>query len=196
MRPGVPFFVASLLVVFHACIACSENKGHEEFANGNCTIPPCSSDNAVGNGGPQGSGGAGGEAGVDAASSTGLNCTTDPTSQLTLCAATTLCPAFRLDVVSFPGCGFLESQLGIDLECVCNGTLLCPIGVQTSCTTIRSLVAQRTVTDICNQVVNGTCRDLGGVPAAGQGGASSTCDRNCAATCPPNSPSCITSCGC
>jgi hypothetical protein len=198
MRARV-LFVAFLLAAVHAGVACSDDKHRPEYVSGNCTIPPCGASNTVGQG--NGSGGAEGraETGADAGSRLGINCTTDPTSQLTLCAATRLCPDFQLDVVAFPGCGFLDSSVGIDLECVCNGTLLCPIGVQTqtiNCNSIRSLVTGRTIADICNQVVNGTCRNLGGAPAVGQGGAASTCDRNCAATCPPNSPACLTSCGC
>jgi hypothetical protein len=196
------FFAGSLLAAVHACIACSNDKeGHSRFASGNCATPPCSVSTTV-VGGSRGS--QGGDAGVArdaAASPTGIACITDPTSQIRLCAATSLCPDFQLDVASFPGCGFIEASGQVDLECVCNGTQLCPIG--TTCAGILSaLKSGRTIADICNQVVNGNCRNLGGVPATGQGGAagaagaSSMCDRGCAATCPPNTPSCVSSCGC
>ena len=202
MRAGVLSFVALLFAAVHAGIACSDDKQRAAFASGDCRIPPCGARGAVTGQGP-GSGGAEGrpEAGADASSRPGINCANVPGTQLALCTATRLCPDFQFDVVAFPGCGFVAAVTGIDLECLCNGTLLCPIVVQaqaTNCDSLRSLVSGKSVTDICNQVANGTCRNLTGGSAGqgGQGGAASTCDRNCAATCPPNSPQCLMSCGC
>ena len=196
------FFAGSLFAAVHACTACSNDKeGHARFASGDCANPPCSVSTTVVGGGSVSPVREDGGPRRDAASPTGIACIVDPTSQIRLCAATTLCPSFQLDVSSFPGCGFIDASGNVDLECVCNGTQLCPIG--TTCTGVLSAIRSgRTIADICNQVVNGNCRDLGGRPATGQGGAggaggaSSMCDRGCAATCPPNTPACVASCGC
>jgi hypothetical protein len=129
----------------------------------------------------------------------GVSCGQDPTSGVTLCLGTTACPNLEIDPSTMPGCGFKTTRSPFDLECVCNGNSLCPMGVASSCSQVKSLIGNRSVADICSQVGVGSCVDVSGAPSAGtasgSGGASSTCDQNCAADCASN-PTCLVACGC
>ena len=127
----------------------------------------------------------------------GSGCTTDSATGITLCAGTTECPGVSVNPNAFPGCGFRTVTGTFDLECLCNGVSLCPIGVAESCSQIAGLLSGRTTANICNLVATGACQTVGSGQTAptGAGGASSTCDPSCAADC-ANAPSCIEACGC
>jgi hypothetical protein len=124
----------------------------------------------------------------------GADCGKDPTSGVTLCSGTSACPDVVVDGKELPGCGFRTVSPSFDLECVCNGTDLCPIGVAATCAEAADALAGRSLNDICNQVGSGTCRSLVDAPAKGKPG-SSACDRACAIDC-AGSPTCLKSCGC
>jgi hypothetical protein len=125
---------------------------------------------------------------------TGINCGADPNSGETLCSGTTACPNNVIDSTNFPSCGFRTVTPSFDLECVCNGNMLCPIGVASTCAAIPALLANRTVADVCNQ--SGSCQPIGGAVVPTQGTPStSTCDQSCAADC-AGSPLCLEACGC
>lgn len=120
----------------------------------------------------------------------GVQCGKDPSSGVTLCSGTTACDGILLDSNALFGCGFRTVEPSFDLECLCNGTYLCPIGVAATCDEITSVVGTKTLADICNQVSTGTCREV-----AATGAPASACDRNCAADC-AGSAACLSACGC
>ena len=82
-----------------------------------------------------------------------------------------------------------------DLECVCNGRELCPVGIASSCDEVTGLFAHRTLTEICNQVGDGACAEVGRSTEPSAPRTSATCDKVCAADC-AGSPHCLQSCGC
>jgi hypothetical protein len=133
--------------------------------------------------------------GAGAGATTGVGCTTDPQSGITLCEQISNCPGVDVDPGAFPGCGFrLRGGSLYDLECGC-GDSLCPIGVPSSCTTALELLdQQQSSIVVCEQVSQGTC-----LPLAGDGGAAGTgtgsCDRQCESECGED-PNCIQLCGC
>jgi hypothetical protein len=109
---------------------------------------------------------------------------------VTLCLTTPSCPNVVIDPSQFPACGFRATSTAFSVVCICNGTLLCPMGAVATCDQLPTLLQQRTVADICNQVtVEGACQDITGA------GVVVGCDLNCVATC-ANSPVCIAACGC
>jgi hypothetical protein len=120
----------------------------------------------------------------------GVQCGKDPSTGITLCSGTTACGGLLLDSTSLPGCGFRTIKPSFDLECVCNGTYLCPIGVAATCDEITSVVGTKTPAEICNQVGTGACRELAATSTT-----TSTCDRGCAADC-AGSAACLSACGC
>lgn len=136
-----------------------------------------------------------GDAGDAGTAGSGVHCGADPVSGVTLCSGTTLCPGAVLDANELPGCGYRTLVPSFDLECVCNGTDLCPIGVAATCADVSTLLTKRTLVDICNQVGAGTCKDVSRGSGTGTGGGSSTCDRGCAADC-AGSAVCLQGCGC
>jgi hypothetical protein len=85
------------------------------------------------------------------------------------------------------------------MECICNGTELCPIGVPTTCTEATQLLTQQqSAVQVCEQVSTGGCislQDSGS--GSGSGGTSTlssacqTCVSGCGST-----PACYQSCGC
>lgn len=136
------------------------------------------------------SGGRGGAGGA-----TGVQCGPDPVSGVTLCVGTTECPNANVDPDTFPGCGYKTTTPSFDLECVCDGNTLCPIGVAATCADIAPLFAKRTVRDVCNQIGSGSCIEVGTTPPGTGGSRSSTCDPTCSAEC-AGSPTCLQACGC
>ncbi len=131
---------------------------------------------------------------------TGVDCGQDPTSGVTLCVGSSVCPSDEINPDDYPGCGFRTISPSFDLECLCDGNELCPIGIAATCGDIATLLNGRTVADICNQIGSGTCLEVGSPTTAttgtgGQPGASSTCDTDCASDC-ANAPTCLTACGC
>jgi hypothetical protein len=123
----------------------------------------------------------------------GAACATDMQTGVTLCEELNGCPGVDVDQGSFPGCGFRLHGAGpIDLECLCNGTILCPIGAPSSCSAAAQLLAQQgSSLTVCQQVDQGGCLDLG----ADAGTAPSSCDRACESQC-QSDPGCISLCGC
>jgi hypothetical protein len=133
-------------------------------------------------------------------SSTGVNCGADPTTGVTLCLGTTACPNASIDTSAFPNCGFRPGTGSpFDLECLCAGSELCPIGVPTSCDEVAQLLTQQqSALQVCAQVSNGGCLALDGGTGSGSGGSTTslsaecqTCVSGCGAT-----PACYQSCGC
>jgi hypothetical protein len=131
-----------------------------------------------------GTGGAGGSAGI--------TCVPDPTSGVTLCLGSTACPDAVLDPKALPGCGFKTVTPSFDLECVCNGNQLCPIGVAATCAELPQLLKKVTVAEVCSQT---NCKEVGPGGPSGTGGKTSTCDPACSADC-AGDPLCKQSCGC
>jgi hypothetical protein len=138
------------------------------------------------------------EAGADAG---GTGCGTDPTSGVTLCTGINACPGLTVDQGTFGGCGFRQGGASpYDLECLCAGGELCPIGAATSCDTAAQLLVQeQSALVVCQQVASGACLS----PAAGgpgsssgssSGGLSEAC-QTCVAGC-GGTPACYMSCGC
>ena len=160
-----------------------------------CVVPP--DDTATGTSSSSSSPSSGGAA--TGTTPTGIDCGQDPSSGVTLCSGSSVCPDNVLDATTFPNCGFRTTSPSFDLECVCDGNQLCPIGIAATCADIAALVAKRTVADICNQIGAGTCLEVGtGTTTTGTGGqtgTSSTCDKDCAADC-ANQPTCLEGCGC
>jgi hypothetical protein len=137
-----------------------------------------------------------GGGGSTSAGPKGINCGRDPSTDVTLCSGSSLCPDQVLEPRSLPGCGFRTTSPPFDLECVCDGHMLCPIGIAETCAEVTSLVSGRTLADICNQVSFGTCVEVGSTIGEGAtGGRSGTCDPNCAAEC-AGVPGCLSICGC
>jgi hypothetical protein len=133
----------------------------------------------------------------------GVDCGTDTTSGVTLCVGSSVCPNDEINPNDFPNCGFRTTSPSFDLECLCDGNQLCPIGIASTCADVATLVTNRTVADICNQIGAGTCIEVGGgtptttttTGTGGQTGASATCDTSCASDC-ANVPTCLIACGC
>ena len=127
----------------------------------------------------------------------GTSCGADPTTGVTLCLQTNACPGATLDTSAFPGCGFRPGGgSAYDLECLCNGTELCPIGVPTSCDAVAQLLTQQqSALQVCQQVSTGSCVSL--APDAGGAGTStlSGACQECVAGC-GSAPSCYQACGC
>jgi hypothetical protein len=137
--------------------------------------------------------------GAVTSAATGVNCGTDPETGVKLCLGTTECPEVKLDADAFPGCGFHSTSKSYDLECVCNGSDLCPVGVASSCDEIAALFAHKSLADVCNQAAEGTCTSVSRPGAATTGAppsnTASRCDKSCVADC-EGSPPCVQACGC
>jgi len=135
------------------------------------------------------------DAAIIPAGATGIACTTDVTTHVALCSGTSQCPNISVDTQQFPNCGFRTLQPTFDLECICFGNYLCPVGVVSSCQEIAGLFSGKTLNDVCNQVSLGYCTQNTGIPANGTGGATSTCNQDCYSGC-VGAPTCIVACGC
>jgi hypothetical protein len=127
----------------------------------------------------------------------GAGCTTDPQSQITLCEQTSLCPGVSVDQGMLSGCGFrIHPGAVIDLECLCSGDELCPIGVPDTCAEATQLLSSQTALVVCEEASDGRCVQVGS--DAGSTSASappSTCDKQCETEC-AGEPDCIQLCGC
>jgi hypothetical protein len=140
-----------------------------------------------------------GSSGAVTSAATGVNCGADPETGVQLCLGTRECPDVKLDADAFPGCGFHTTSKSYDLECVCNASDLCPIGVASSCDDIAGLFAHKTIADICNQAGGAACRSVAragsGAPSGPPSNTSPNCNQGCAADC-EGSPPCLQACGC
>jgi len=130
-----------------------------------------------------------------ASAATGIACSTDTPTGAKLCGATTACPSLSVDTRSFPNCGFYTLQAPFEIDCVCFGNYLCPVGTASTCQNVSTLFANTTLTDVCNGVSTGNCKQATGSSTAGTGGRTSTCDQACYQSC-VGSPACIVACGC
>jgi hypothetical protein len=124
----------------------------------------------------------------------GVACATDPQTGITLCEGLNACAGLQVDQGAFPNCGFRLHGAGpIDLECLCNGSTLCPIGAPTTCSDAAQLLGQQgSALTVCQQIDQGGCLDLG---ADGGAASSGSCDRACESQC-QSDPGCISLCGC
>jgi hypothetical protein len=127
---------------------------------------------------------------------TGSDCQTDPQTQVTLCAGTSLCAGVAVDPGALPNCGFqIHAGTVIDLECLC-GEDLCPIGVPNTCAEAAQLLSSQTALLVCEQDSEGHCTSLASPPAAaGAASAASPCDKQCETQC-AGEPDCVQLCGC
>jgi hypothetical protein len=128
-------------------------------------------------------------------------CGTDPATGVTLCLQSSACPGMTIDNGAFPECGFHQGGASLlDIECLCNGNELCPVGVPTSCGAVQQLLTQeQSALQVCQQVSQqgaGGCislQDAGGGSST-TGGLSSECQA-CISGC-GGTPACFQSCGC
>ena len=130
----------------------------------------------------------------DDGTGTGVGCTTDPATQVVLCAGINACPGVSIDPGAFPGCGFRVNAGGapIDLECLCSGSV-CPIGAPTTCAQASQLLQSQTVLGVCEQVSEGLCVQVAAPPDAGS--VAPGCDRTCQSQC-GSAADCLQICGC
>lgn len=136
--------------------------------------------------------------GVDAG---GTGCGTDPSTGITLCTGINACPGLTVDQGAYGGCGFRQGGASpYDLECLCAGGELCPIGAPTSCEIAQQLLQQeQSALVVCQQASMGGCLSPAASSSGGGSGSSSgglsaacqTCVDNCGGT-----PACYMSCGC
>jgi hypothetical protein len=138
------------------------------------------------------------EAGVDAG---GTGCGTDPMTGITLCTGLNACPGLTVDQGAYGNCGFRQGGASpYDLECLCPGGQLCPIGAATSCQTAQQLLVQeQSALVVCQQVASGGClspsaSSSGGGSGSSSGGLSEEC-QTCVSGC-GGTPACYMSCGC
>jgi hypothetical protein len=137
---------------------------------------------------------------------TGAGCSTDPQTEITLCQQTSLCPGVSVDQGMLSGCGFrIHPGSVIDLECLCNGEDLCPIGVPDTCAEATQLLSSQTSFVVCEEASEGRCVQVGSEAGTSSASASpstsaasaspSTCDKQCETQC-AGEPDCIQLCGC
>jgi hypothetical protein len=139
----------------------------------------------------------------DGGTSGGTGCGTDPQTGVTLCLGTSACPGATIDSSAFPGCGFRQGVSEFDLECVCPGPALCPIGVPTTCDAVAQLLMQQgSALQVCQQVSTGSCQALGGSGSSSGSSSSSSggstlsgACQACLASC-GTTPACYQTCGC
>ncbi len=107
-----------------------------------------------------------------------------------LCRVTSVCPKVVVDAERFPNCGFRIRGSVVDIQCVCFGESLCPLGTPSTCAEATQLLANQSEAAACSQVMEGRCIALPVAPAK-----PSTCDKVCAADCRGDT-TCRQSCGC
>jgi hypothetical protein len=126
----------------------------------------------------------------------GTSCGLDPTGTITLCEEIDECPGLGVDPSAYAGCGFrLGSASPIDLECVCSGDMLCPIGVANSCNDATQLLMAQDALIVCEQVSEGRCLPLVTGDATTSTGTTGTCTASCQDQC-SGAPDCLELCGC
>jgi hypothetical protein len=129
----------------------------------------------------------------------GSGCGTDMQSQITLCEQTSLCPGVAVDPGALPGCGFrMHPGSVIDLECLCGGDELCPIGIPDTCDQATQLLSSQSAVIVCQQVTDGRCVQVAAADAgaaSANSSAASSCDKQCESEC-AGEPNCIQLCGC
>jgi hypothetical protein len=121
-------------------------------------------------------------AGGATATVTGIDCTLDAATGITLCARVDACTGVRVDPDQFPNCGFRATATRLDLECLCDNAL-CPIGAAKDCNQARDRLATGSALAVCTQVSDGLCLTINSTRLDGTGGSPSSCDKACAETC-------------
>jgi hypothetical protein len=142
--------------------------------------------------------------GGDGSAGGGTGCGTDPQTGVTLCLGTSACPGATIDSSAFPGCGFRQGGTSLlDLECVCSGGQLCPIGVPTTCDAVAQLLTQQqSALQVCQQVSTGSCQALGGSGSSSGSGSGSSSGSTLSGACQAclsscgMTPACFSTCGC
>lgn len=122
----------------------------------------------------------------------GIGCKLDPSTGVKLCKGISTCPGLEVDEVDYPDCGFhVNTGNTLDIECSCHG-YLCSVGVATTCSQAKALLAAQDAFTVCLQVGEGICTlvDSSSAPEAG-----SSCNQDCYASC-VSDPVCIKACGC
>lgn len=136
---------------------------------------------------------------TDASTSTGVDCITESTTGATLCTGNTQCGTLAVDHDVYPDCGFkvVGANATLDIECACQGGMLCPVGIAASCTEASTMLQSQTEQTVCAQVSDGRCSQGTGTAAAAGGGAAAqnACNANCESSC-AGAPACIAACGC
>lgn len=152
----------------------------------------------------------GGKAGTDAGAAAtdagdagpalqGAGCGVEGQSNVTLCAATSMCPQVVVDTQAFPNCGFRIRGGTADLVCVC-GDAICSMGPFTTCPQATSLLSSQTEQGVCAQVAEDRCTPVTGSTSSSSSSSSSssggsTCDKACLAEC-GGGAGCASVCGC
>jgi hypothetical protein len=138
----------------------------------------------------------------DSSTGSGTSCGTDPATGVVLCLGTSACPNATIDTSAFPNCGFHQgSSSSYDLECLCNGDALCPVGAPNSCNDVAQLLTQyQSALQVCEQVSTGACLALeadggGGSSSGGSTTGLSAACQACISSC-GTTPACYQSCGC
>lgn len=178
MSPArLPFGVAAAVAVTALVLACAQpNDGLGVGADGGATT---SSD-----------------AGGDGPKVTGTQCGQLPDGQL--CRTTTWCPSVKVDPSRFPNCGFRIRGSAVDLQCVCNGEWLCPMGTPSTCAQAAQLVSSQNELIVCAQISEDRCASLRTTAGStsSSGGGTPDCDKMCLSTCDPGDSGCRKLCGC
>jgi hypothetical protein len=129
------------------------------------------------------------------AAPSGVSCSFDTNTGSNLCVGTTACPNVLVNTVQFPNCGFRTFAPSFDLECICFGNYLCPVGTVATCQAVSTLLSTTSLTEVCNGVSLDYCKQGAPSVSQGTGGATSACDQTCYSTC-VGAPACIVACGC
>lgn len=181
-------------ISFLVVAACSSSDTHPPGAGTDCTshcdpvgTTPGSKNEDAGKRRDSGS------TSSDASIGGGFGCFTDPTFGIRLCRASTLCTGVVIDPTS--QCGYLDSPSGaIDVECICNNTLLCPITRSGNCQTLPGLLSQQSLNPVCSSpAVTSACLNLADLAVKKDG---STCSMACVQSCGGFTPACLAGCGC
>jgi hypothetical protein len=88
----------------------------------------------------------------------GVACGRDVQTGLVLCAGVSTCPNVFVDPDAFPGCGFMPGSL--QLQCLCAGDSVCPMGKPKTCADVKALLASSNVVLVCSQVSEGNCKPI------------------------------------
>ncbi len=155
----------------------------------------CTQPNDAADGGADG-GAASAADGGDAPAVTGTQCGTLPDGQL--CRITSQCPTVKVDSSRFPNCGFRIRGSAVDLQCVCNGEWLCPMGTPSTCAQAVQLLSSQNELIVCSQISEDRCTSLKttGATTSSSGAASGDCDKMCLQGCDPGDQGCRKVCGC
>ena len=192
------FAVLASALAIGGSVACSSKDTHPPGTPDECTSNCDKGPFGAKAGGTPGTGGTTGDSGTnanDGSLASGLGCSTDPNFGVTLCQASLLCKGVQIDSTALGTfCGFTPGG-GVtgapDVECICNGTLLCPLASAASCASLPGLLSQQMPGGLCASP-SGQCVDLQTLGTKNDGGA---CSPTCLQAC-GNSPVCITACRC